>query len=377
MEEKIVQEVKKSMNKRQKLLSKYATKDSDAERFYPFEEDLRPPFWRDADRIIHSLSYNRYSDKTQVFSFNDNDHLSRRMTHVQMVSKVARMIGRCLNLNEDLIEAASLGHDIGHTPLGHVGERLINEISVRELGEYFNHNVQSFRTFMYLDRDGAGSNLNIQVLDAVLCHNGEILAGKYSPRKKTKEELLKDYQDSYTVKDMSKRLVPMTLEGCVVRISDIIGYIGRDIEDAIMIGTIKREDVPKNITDILGHKNGEIIDTIILDIVNNSYGKPYIKMSDDVYKAMMDLKKFNSEYIYSKANTEEEIEYYRKGFNLLFDKYLNDIETNNKKSAIYRDFLKTKKDIYLNNTSNKRMVIDFLAGMTDEYFHKQYEALTK
>ncbi|MBR4262074.1 MAG: HD domain-containing protein [Bacilli bacterium] len=375
MEEEIIKEIKKDQEKREKLLSPYATKNSDHERYFPFKEDMRPPFWRDADRIIHSLSYNRYSDKTQVFSFNDNDHLSRRMTHVQMVSKVARMIGRCLNLNEDLIEAAALGHDIGHTPLGHVGESLLNEISVRELGEYFNHNVQSFRTFMYLDREGEGSNLNVQVLDAVLCHNGEFLSCKYEPRKKTKEQLLKDYQDSYTVKDMSKRLVPMTLEGCVVRISDIIGYIGRDIEDAILIGAIKREDIPKEIIDVLGTKNGEIIDSIILDIVTHSYGKPYIEMSESVFNAMMSLKNFNKERIYSKANTKEEIEYYRKGFNLLFDKYLKDIETNNKDSAIYKDFLKDKKPIYKDNTSSKRMVIDFLAGMTDEYFHKKYEEL--
>ena len=375
MEEEIIKEIEKDQKRREKLLSPYATKNSDHERYFPFKEDMRPPFWRDADRIIHSLSYNRYSDKTQVFSFNDNDHLSRRMTHVQMVSKVARMIGRCLNLNEDLIEAAALGHDIGHTPLGHVGESLLNEISVRELGEYFNHNVQSFRTFMYLDREGEGSNLNVQVLDAVLCHNGEFLSCKYEPRKKTKEQLLKDYQDSYTVKDMSKRLVPMTLEGCVVRISDIIGYIGRDIEDAILIGAIKREDIPKEIIDVLGTKNGEIIDSIILDIVTHSYGKPYIEMSESVFNAMMSLKNFNKERIYSKANTEEEIEYYRKGFNLLFDKYLKDIETNNKDSAIYKDFLKDKKPIYKDNTSSKRMVIDFLAGMTDQYFHKKYEEL--
>ena len=375
MEEEIIKEIEKDQKRREKLLSPYATKNSDHERYFPFKEDMRPPFWIFFDRIIHSLSYNRYSDKTQVFSFNDNDHLSRRMTHVQMVSKVARMIGRCLNLNEDLIEAAALGHDIGHTPLGHVGESLLNEISVRELGEYFNHNVQSFRTFMYLDREGEGSNLNVQVLDAVLCHNGEFLSCKYEPRKKTKEQLLKDYQDSYTVKDMSKRLVPMTLEGCVVRISDIIGYIGRDIEDAILIGAIKREDIPKEIIDVLGTKNGEIIDSIILDIVTHSYGKTYIEMSESVFNAMMSLKNFNKERIYSKANTEEEIEYYRKGYNLLFDKYLKDIETNNKDSAIYKDFLKDKKPIYKDNTSSKRMVIDFLAGMTDEYFHKKYEEL--
>ena len=377
MNEKIYKKIKEYQKKREELFSPYATRDEEAERYFPIDEDLRPPFLRDSDRIIHSLSYSRYSDKTQVFSFNDNDHLSRRMTHVQMVSKIARMIGRCLGLNEDLIEAAALGHDIGHAPLGHVGESLLNEISARELGEYFNHNVQSFRNFMYLDREGEGANLCVQVLDAVLCHNGEFLSNKYKPRKKTKEELLKDYQDTYTIKDMSKKLIPMTLEGCVVRISDIIGYIGRDIEDAIMIGAIKREDIPKDVVKVLGTKNNEMIDTIIHDIIYNSYGKPYIMMSDNIYKAIMNLKNFNYRNIYLKANTPEEIEYYRKGFNLLFDKYLKDIETNNHDSAIYKDFLIDKKDVYLKNTNPKRMVIDYLAGMTDEYFHKKYEELIK
>lgn len=377
MEEKLYKKIKKYQKQREEIFSPYATKDEDAERYFPLEEDLRPPFWRDSDRIIHSLSYSRYADKTQVFSFNDNDHLSRRMTHVQMVSKIARTIGRCLRLNEDLIEAAALGHDIGHAPLGHTGEALLNEISIRELGEYFNHNVQSFRDLMYLDREGAGSNLCVQVLDAILCHNGEFLSNKYKPRKKNKEELLKDYHDAYKIKDMSKRLIPMTLEGCVVRISDIIGYIGRDIEDAIMIGAIKREDIPKDIISVLGTKNSEIINTIIIDIVSNSYGKPYIMMSDKVYNAMINLKKFNYENIYSKANTKEEIDYYRKGFNLLFDKYLDDIEKSNKDSAIYKDFLINKNNIYLKNTNHKRMVIDYIAGMTDDYYHNKYEELIK
>ena len=160
----------------------------------------------------------------------------------------------------------------------------------------------------------------------------------------------------------------MTLEGCVVRISDIIAYIGRDIEDAIMIGVVKREQIPKSIKDVLGDNNPQIIATIIDDIINNSYGKPYIKMSDKVYRAIVDLKKFNYENIYNKANTKEELEYYNKGFNLLFDKYLKDIEYNNEESDIFKDFLKYKKEAYFNNTNSKRMVIDFLAGMTDDYF---------
>ncbi len=375
MDKIITEKIKEQLQKRQDSLSEYACRDSDAIRFKPFEDDYRPPFWHDTDRIIYNLSYARYSDKTQVFSFRENDHISKRMTHVQLVSKVARTLGRMLNLNEDLIEAAALGHDIGHTPLGHLGEKILNDISVRELGEFFKHNVQGVRTYMYIDRKGEGSNLTLQVLDAVLCHNGEMVSGEYHPKKKTKEEFLKEYNASYTDKSLTKKLVPMTLEGCVVRISDIIAYIGRDIEDAIMIGVFSRDMIPENIKRVLGDNNRDIIATINNDIINNSYGKPYIKMSDDVYKAIVELKQFNYENIYNKANTKEEIEYYTKGFNMLFDKYLKDIEEGNHDSEIYVDFLEDKNDTYKKNTVPKRMVIDFLAGMTDEYFMESYSKM--
>lgn len=375
MKEEIYVKVKEQRQIQQDSLSKYATRDSEVIRFKNIEDDYRPPFWRDADRIVHNLSYARYSDKTQVFSFKDNDHVSKRMTHVQLVSKVARTIGRMLNLNEDLIEAASLGHDIGHTPLGHLGERILNDISMRELGEFFKHNVQGVRTFMYIDRNGNGSNLSLQVLDAILCHNGEMVSGEYHPVKKSKEDFLKEYNDSYTDPSLTKKLIPMTLEGCVVRISDIIAYIGRDIEDAIMIGVFSRDQIPEHIKNVLGDNNRDIIATINNDIINNSYGKPYIKLSDDVYQAIVDLKQFNYDHIYSKANTKEQEEYYTRGFNLLFDKYLEDIEYNKKDSEIFIDFLNTKNDEYLNSTVPKRRVIDFLAGMTDEYFMSKYHEL--
>ena len=373
VKEDIASKINETNKNKENLWSKYATKNEEVERYKPIVDDLRSPFWRDADRIVHSLSYSRYSDKTQVFSFNDNDHISRRMTHVQLVSKVARTIGRMLNLNEDLIEAGALGHDIGHAPLGHFGEACLNDISIRELGEFFGHNIQGVRSFMYIDRKGEGSNLSIQVLDAVLCHNGEIVEGMYKPRKKTKEEFLEEYNKCYTDKEVSKKLVPMTLEGCVVRISDIIGYIGRDIEDAIEIGALKREELPSNITDVLGSTNSEIINSIIIDIVNNSYDKPYIKMSDNIYHALMELKDFNYKNIYSKAMTKEQNEYYKKGFELLYKKYLEDVENNNKSSDIYKDFLHDKIDEYINNTNHKRMVIDYIAGMTDEYFFRKYK----
>ena len=184
---------KQNFLSKEENLSEYATKSKDAIRLKPLDEDLRPNYFRDIDRIIHSLSYTRYADKTQVFSYKENDHISKRMIHVQLVSKVARTIGRALNLNEDLIEAIALGHDIGHTPLGHEGEYILDEISQRELGEKFAHNIQSVRHCMYVENKGEGLNLSIQVLDGIMCHNGEILSNKYLPMKKDKEEFLMFY----------------------------------------------------------------------------------------------------------------------------------------------------------------------------------------
>lgn len=349
-------------------LSPYATKSSDAIRLKEHKEDLRPSFFRDIDRIIHSLSYTRYSDKTQVFSYKENDHISKRMIHVQLVSKVARTIGRALGLNEDLIEAIALAHDIGHTPLGHEGEYILNEISERELGEKFAHNIQSVRHCMFVENRGNGLNLSIQVLDGIMCHNGEMLSNTYIPMKKDKEEFLREYHNSYTNYSLMKKCSPMTLEGCVVRISDVIGYIGRDIEDAIALGKINREEIPKNISKVLGTTNKEIINTIILDIIKESMNKPYIKMSEEVYNALFALKDFNYKNIYSKTLSAKEKEYYSQGMNILFNDYLNAIETNDYTNIIYKTFLNHQSSDYLKNTSSKRMVIDFIAGMTDDLF---------
>lgn len=358
-------------------LSKYASKSSDAIRIKEEKEDIRTPYFRDVDRIIHSLSYTRYIGKTQVYSFKDNDHISKRMVHVQLVSKIARTICRALKLNEDLCEAIALGHDIGHTPLGHSGEAMLNEISIEELGEAFSHNVQSVRELMYVDSDGKGMNLTIQVLDGIFCHNGEMLESKYEPMNKTKEEFLKVYNDSYKDIKESKKIRPMTLEGCIVRISDIIAYIGRDIEDAINLGTFKRESLPKNITDVLGDNNKEIVNTIILDIINNSMNKPYIKMSDKVYEALSNLKKFNYKEIYSKSLTKDEYNYYKTGMKKIYNVYLDEVDKNNKKSIIFKTFLNYQSDEYNINTNNKRKVIDFISGMTDKMFLREIKKYMK
>jgi dGTPase len=331
--------IKERMLLRENFYSPYATKDKESIRLIPIEEDIRPNFFRDIDRIIHSTSYTRYMDKTQVFSLKDNDNISKRMVHVQLVSKIARTIGRALSLNEDLIEAAALGHDLGHVPFGHEGERILNKISLKHNEGYFNHNVQSVRELMNIENDGEGINLSIQTLDAILCHNGELELKEYHPKKKTTDEFLQDYENCYKIEGYTKTLIPNTLEGCVVRISDIIAYLGRDIEDAERLNLIKKEDLPKEITDIIGSTNKEIVNTLIMDIINNSIDKPYLKMSDNVFEALKKLKKFNYENIYSKANTKEELTEYENMFESLFNHLLKDIKDNNTDSNIYKIFI--------------------------------------
>jgi dGTPase len=364
--------------KKERELSKYATLSNSAIRLKEEDRiDIRPNYYHDIDRIIYSLSFLRYQNKTQVFAFPGNDHVSHRMIHVQFVSKIARTIGRSLNLNEDLIEAIALGHDIGHTPLGHAGEAMLNKISRRELGEYFAHNVQSVRNLMFIENHGEGLNLSIQVLDGIFCHNGEILEPIYKPMDKTKEEFLDMYNSAYKNLLTTKKYSAMTLEGCVVRISDIIAYVGRDIEDAIRLKKIKKEDLPKNVTDVLGTTNKEIINKIVIDIITESINKPYIKMSDKVYKALLDLKEFNNKNIYMKSMTLEKYAYYENGMKALYKEYLKDIEEGNANSIINKTFLQDQHEVYLNNTSNERKVIDFIAGMTDIMFDKEVSKINK
>lgn len=369
--------LKENMYNHENNLSKFASLSKNAIRLKQEESDIRPAYFRDIDRIIYSLSYTRYIDKTQVFSLKENDHISKRIIHVQFVSKIAKTIGRALGLNEDLIEAIALGHDLGHVPFGHVGEKILNDISLKYDNTYFNHNAQSVRELMSLEKNGQGLNITIQVLDGILCHNGEFLSGKYIPKKKSVQTFLDDYNNTYTNEKANTMLVPMTLEGCVVRISDIVGYIGRDIEDAIMLGILKKEELPKEITSVLGNSNREIINTIVTDIINNSLNKPYLLLSDDVYKALKDLKNFNYKHIYDKANTKEQIKKYEEMFNFLFQFFLNDLENKDKESIIYQDFLNNMNEEYKRKTKNTRIVIDYIAGMTDDYFIKQYNVCKK
>lgn len=374
MDTKTIEMIKENMN-HDTFLGPLATKNKDAYRVKPEPEDIRPPYFHDIDRIIYSLAYTRYINKTQVFSDTLNDNITRRSTHVQLVSKIARTIGRALRLNEDLIEAASLGHDIGHTPFGHAGEAILNRISLRVGEGYFNHNIQSVRKLEFLENKGSGLNLTVQVIDAIMCHNGELELSCYKPVSKTKEEVFQEYYRTYQDKDANTSLIPMTLEGCVVRISDIISYLGRDIEDAIRLNFLKRSELPKDIIQITGLTNKEIVNYFINDIIKNSINKDYIAMSPEAFRCLSNLKKFNYEHIYSKVNSSKTLDKWEEMFNKVFKSSLSDLKTHNETSHIYIYFYKYMNEDYKKNTSLERVVIDYIAGMTDRFLKSEYEKL--
>ena len=355
-------------------LSVFRTKDESGIRLYPIEEDFRTSFTRDIDRIINYASFTRYMNKTQVFSFKSNDNVQTRIVHVLLVSKIARTIGRALGLNEDLIEAIALGHDIGHTPIGHLGEKILNKISIKELDETFMHNIEGVRNYLYLEQNGKGANLTIQVLDGILCHNGEILSNVYKPEKKTAKEFMKNYEDAYLMHKKKVSFNPMTLEGCVVKLTDVISYSGRDLEDAIRLGIINRDEVPINITKVLGNSNKDIVNTLVLDVIENSKGNNYIKLSDEVYKALKDLVNFNYKNIYNKANSKEDIKYYENMFNTLYYTYLDALNNNDHSNSIYRNFLDNMDSEY-KKTNPKRIVLDYISLMTDTYFLNEYQKI--
>jgi dGTPase len=356
-----------------KILSPIATFSTEGvRRFHDelLEEGYRQSFSIDVDRILHSRAYTRYIDKTQVFYLIHHDHITHRVLHVQLVSKIARTIGRYLGLNEDLIEAVALGHDIGHTPFGHDGERFLSELCSSSGIGYFLHNVQSVQFLDRVERKGKGWNLCLQTLDGILCHDGEIHNRALKPdRKKTFETLGKEM----TAKKASPAtmLIPMTLEGCVARMADTISYIGRDIEDAIRLDMIKRSDLPKECVDILGDTNGSIVYHLVTDIINNSFQNSYIAFSPEVSEALKRLKDFNLKRIYMNPIIKTHTAAIKKLFETLFAQYCYDIETENRSSVIFNGFLKDMSDDYINNHSKEEIVRDFIAGMTDQYFLRQ------
>ncbi len=334
------------------------------------DTDFRQSFSIDGDRILHSLAYTRYIDKTQVFYLVQNDHITHRVLHVQLVSKIARTIGRFIGLNEDLIEAISMGHDIGHTPFGHDGETFLSEICRANGIGSFLHNLQSVQFLDRVERKGKGWNLCLQTLDGILCHDGEIHNQRLEPlRAKTFETL--ESEMAAKQNNPAIGLTPMTLEGCVVRMADTVSYIGRDIEDAIRLNMIRRSDLPPQSVKILGSTNGTIVYRLVMDIIQNSFQNTYTAFSPEVSDALESLKAFNLERIYMSPKIKSHTVVIRNLFHLLFERYLLDIEKENQNSVIFSGFLKDMSDGYLSCHRPAEIVRDFIAGMTDRYFLAQ------
>ena len=376
-EEKIIKNTIKRTKEYDRTLSPYACKTSECQKLWKEESeheefDIRWPFEEDIDRILYCKSYQRYTDKTQALSFFQSAHISKRSIHVQWVSRIARQIGKGLNLNLDLIEAAALGHDLGHAPYGHVGERALNE-KLQEKGfGYFCHNANSVRNILYLERNGKGYNVSLQVLDAILCHNGEMLSKKYEPdRKKTKEQFLQEYHDCWHKENASLELKPMTLEGCVVRISDVISYIGKDIEDAMSVGILQKKDLPENVVKVLGDNNKSIMNKLIGDLMIHSYQKPYLRFSHEVFEALSSLLFFLGEKVHHHPVLEKENAKLSRMVKELFDVYLEELENNDQDSNIVK--FKNKMVENYQNMPNPLIVSDYLSMMTDTYVLNDYE----
>lgn len=337
---------------------------------------LRTAFIRDIDKIMHCPYYNRYADKTQVFSFYKNDDITRRSLHVQLVSRIARTIGKALNLNLDLIEAISLGHDIGHTPFGHAGESYLDEVYFEHTGRHFSHNIHSVRV---LDKIYP-YNISLQTLNGIAAHDGEMELCEYHPQPLDSfEEFDKQIEGCYLDKKNIKKLVPATLEGCVMRISDIIAYLGKDRQDAERAGIISNNNFEAG---TIGTYNAEIINNLIVNIVENSYGRPYIRMDEEHFEALKKAKSDNYELIYKNDRVEEALQNsIRPMMKEVYEAVLNDLINNRRTTPVFThhiDYVNRshyRRDIPYEQTEPNQIVVDYIASMTDDYFIDLYEYL--
>ena len=322
--------IREELERREEMyLSEYATLSRNSKGREQDEEecDLRPVFQRDRDRILHSKAFRRLKQKTQVFLLPSGDHYRTRMTHTLEVAQNARTIAKALRLNEDLAEAIALGHDLGHTPFGHAGERALNRVCPYG----FRHNEQSVRTVDILEKDGQGINLTYEVKDGLLNHQTSGM--------------------------------PCTLEGRVVRFSDKIAYIHHDMDDAIRGGILKESDVPKEIGDVIGYSCGQRLDYFIHDIVTTSRGRNDVCMSQDVADAMQKLRKFMFENVYQNPIAKSEEGKAEELIETLYDYYKHHLE---KLPAFLRRLLDAGEPA-------EKIVCDYIGSMTDRFAIATYQ----
>ena len=294
----------------------------------PREWDVRTCYQRDTDRIVHSKAFRRLMHKTQVFLRPEGDHYRTRMTHTLEVARIARSITRALGLNEDLAEAAAMGHDLGHTPFGHAGEIALSDM----LGKPFCHNEQSLRVVDYLEKDGMGLNLTHEVRNAILCHTGDPW--------------------------------PSTLEGMVVRRSDQIAYVNHDIDDAIRAGVLYEEDVPKSVVAVLGHSSRERINALVCDALLTSREAGTVALSPKVDQALRDLRSFMFERVYHNPVVKGEESKAKDMLRRMYEYYVNHPE------KLPEDF-----QPQMSFDGLERTVCDYIAGMTDNYAVDKFEEI--
>jgi len=337
-------------------------------RLYPRKEDVRGPYFRDQTAIVHSLPFRRLKHKAQVFFSPNNDHVCTRIEHSLHVASIAATICKGLGLNSEIAYAIGLAHDLGHAPFGHAGEKVLHEKS-QAIGGFI-HELHGLRIVDKLGNRGESLNLTYAVRDGIVCHCGELPDQELEPR-----DNIIDLSEI-----TSKGTTPATYEGCVVRLSDRVAYLGRDLEDAIYGHFIRREDIPKNIEKELGQTNGEIIDTLVLDIIENSNRTGKVAMSDQRYDLVKELYKFSVDKIYKHKAIERYANYCQRIIEELFD-YLIGIYNNcnndyhkyysspvplDKRFGRYLENM--NESVYKSERASPNVIVrDYIAGMTDGY----------
>ena len=334
------------------------------------------PFVRDIDKIMHCPYFSRYADKTQVYSLFKNDDMTRRSLHVQLVSRIARTIGSALHLNLDLIEAIALGHDIGHPAFAHTGERLLDELYHEQTGRHFLHNIHSVRV---LDKIHP-YNLTLETLNGIATHNGELELAEYHPVPVKDFAQFDEMMEKCALdKGYADKIMPSTLEGAVVRISDIIAYLGKDRQDAILAQAATAEDFSDS---LLGTENAEIVNNLMVNVIENSYGKPYIKLDDGHFQALRDAKKENYEKIYNRATVHTGLRgSVERMMRDVYGQLLADVKAGVKTSPVYTHHVAQvtrlwgARTVDYEKTEANQLVVDYIASMTDDYFIELHEFL--
>jgi dGTPase len=332
--------------------------------------DVRGAYYRDTTAIIHSSPFRRLKHKTQVFFAPSNDHICTRMEHCLHVASIASTICRGLELNTELAWAIGMGHDLGHTPFGHTGEKILSGFMEKDGFGPFEHEINSLRVVDFLCEHGKGLNLTYAVRDGIVCHNGE--------------SLLKCLKPEFVVKDLSalkqrKNLIPSTYEGVVVRFSDSIAYLGRDFEDASRLNIVKKEQLPSLVLERLGSSNAEIIDTLVTDVIEHSNPKEGIQFSDELFPAVQAMIRFNYEHIYKSPMLEGYERYFSRLLRLIIDYLKMLLEVNGfseegyvtEKNMLAMGFyhhLEDMKESYREHDGSIDLLIyDYVAGMSDNF----------